>query len=364
MGADLHWPEGEGILAEEVPGGDASWSHEVDLESTDGNEAEEDALAAPAPGPLSPIDKGAPPGEEADPQPDEPAADPDGGEDGKEMVGDALSVAERVARALSRRPEASVATQPAPPWRDGSRPPRETAHPQGGSRHRAAPPPSDSAQPSGRNLRGNRDAQRARMGFSSSSTAGGPDAPPAYPALGSNDGEIPARLAEALRLAEEARVQAEAAQAEVARLEAEAYTEPWTPAETLLASRDPACDRSRSARAQPQAERPKPTLTARAMTPSAIPAPQWPPNLPKPPPVVAPQNIPKAQSPPGKARQHPIGAPPPQASAPEEDYEIVEDETPRTHPKLSCVSRQPSNPRLEHLLPLSPTLNSTLALQV
>ena len=50
-GADLHWPEGEGILAEEVLGGDASWSHEVDLESTEGNDAEEDALDAPAPGP-------------------------------------------------------------------------------------------------------------------------------------------------------------------------------------------------------------------------------------------------------------------------------------------------------------------------
>ena len=204
----------------------------------------------PPQAPLSPIDEGAPPGEEADPQPDEPAADPDGGEDGEEMVGDALSVAERVARALSRRPEASVATQPAPPWRDGSRPPRETAHPQGGSCHRAAPPPPwESTQPSGRNLRGNRDAQRARMGFSSSSTAGGPDAPPAYPALGSNDDEVRARLAEALRLAEEARVQAEAAQAELARLGAEAYTEPWTPTETFPASRDPARDRSRSARA-------------------------------------------------------------------------------------------------------------------
>ena len=143
------------------------------------------------------------------------------------MVGEALGVAERVARALSRRPEAPVATQPAPPWRDGSRPPRESAHPQGGSRHRATPPPPwESRQPPGRKPRGNRDAQRARMGLSSSSTAGGPDAPPAYPALGSNDDEVRARLAEALRLAEEARVQGEAAQGEVARLEAEAYTEP------------------------------------------------------------------------------------------------------------------------------------------
>ena len=280
-------------MAEEVPGEDAGWSHEVDLESTDGNEAEEAALAAPAPGPLSPIDEGAPPGEEADSRPDEPAADPDGGEDGEEMVGDALNVAERVARALSRRPEAPGATQPVPPWRDGSRPPRETAHPQGGSRHRTAPPPPwESTQPSGRNLRGNRDAQRARMGFSSSYTAGGPDALLAYPALGSNDDEVRARLAEALRLAEEARVQAEAAQAAVARLEAEVYTELWTPAETLPASRDPARDRSRSVGAQPQAERPKPTLTARAMTPSAVPAPLWPPNLPKLPPGMAPQSIP------------------------------------------------------------------------
>ena len=87
------------------------------------------------------------------------------------------------------------------------------------------------------------------MGLSSSSTAGGPDAPLAYPALGSNDGEVRARLSEALRIAAEACAQAEAAQAAVARLEAEVLTEPGPPAETLPAGGDTARDRSRSARA-------------------------------------------------------------------------------------------------------------------
>ena len=331
-GADLYWSEDEGTLAEEDPEGEASWSHKVDLDSTEGNDAEEDALDAPDP--LSPIAEGAPPGEEADTQPNEPDVDPDDGDGG--MGGEVLSVAARVARgALSRRPEAPLAKPPAPPWRDGSRPPREPAHPQqGGSRHREAPlPPWEATQASGRNPWGNRGAQQARMGPSSSSTAGGPDAPPAYLALGSSDDQIRARLAEALRLAEEARVKAEPAQAELARLAAEAHTEPLASTGTSPASRDSARDRSRSARAHQKAERVKPTLTARAMTPSAVPAPPWPPSLPKPPPVAAPPSIPKAKPPPGKARQHPIGAPQPQAPAPEEEYEIVEDVTPPVSPK-------------------------------
>ena len=171
------------------------------------------------------------------------------------------------------------------------------------------------------------------MGLSSSSTAGGPDAPLAYPALGSNDDEVRARLAEAFRIAAEARAQAEAAQAAVARPEAEVQTEPGPPAETFPAGGDTARDRSRSSRAKPQAERTKPTLTARAKTPSAVPAQPWLPNLPKPPPGIAPPGVPKAQLPPGKARQPPIGAPPPQASAPEEEYEIVEDGSPSVSPK-------------------------------
>ena len=197
------------------------------------------------------------------------------------MGGEALSVAERVARALSRRPEVPLAKPPAPPWRDGSRPPREPAHPQqGGSRHREAPPPPwEATQASGRNPRGNRDAQLARMGLSSSSTAAGPDAPPAYSALGSSDDDVRARLAEALRLADEARVKAEAAQAELARLAAVAHTEPLSSTGTSPASGDSARDRSRSARVQQQAEHIKPTLTARAKTPSAVPNPPWPPSL-------------------------------------------------------------------------------------
>ena len=52
-----------------------------------------------------------------------------------------VEVQGRVARALSRRPEAPAAKPPAPPWRDGSRPTRElTQLRQSGSRQRAAPP--------------------------------------------------------------------------------------------------------------------------------------------------------------------------------------------------------------------------------
>ena len=258
----------EEALSEEAP----DWSHQVDIEQSEENDAEEEAPAVPATDALSPVDEGAPPEGRADLRPDEPATESDGGEDGGEMVGDVLIVSEKVARALSR--------------------------------------------------------------------------PPPYPALGPNDAAVRARLAAALVLA---RAQAEAAQAEVARMEAEeAQREAWTPAETLPASGDTARDRSRSARAQSQAERSKPTLTARAKTPSGVPAPPWSQTMPKPlPSKASPKAAPgladhltiewvrKAKLKPGwsQARQPPIGAPPPQASAQEEEYEIVEDESPPVSPK-------------------------------
>ena len=86
-------------------------------------------------------------------------------------------------------------------------------------------------------------------------------------------------------------------------------------------------------RAKQQTERTKPTLTARAKTPSAVPAKPWSPTVPRPPPGIAPPSIPKARVPPGKARQSPIGAPPPSAIALEEEYELVEDESPSISPK-------------------------------
>ena len=222
-GADFGLLAGEEPVAEE----DLDWGHEVDLEPSEGNDAEEEAPADPATAPLNPVEEGAPPGEEVDPQPDEPAAEQDGGEDGEEWVGDALSIQEKVARALSRRPEAIGETPPLFPWREGSRPPRGTIPPQSGSRQRATPlPPWDPTHPPGRIPKGSKDAQRARMGLSSSSIAGGPDAPRAYPALGSNDDEVRAQLTEAPRIAAEARAQAEAAQAALARLVSEVLPEP------------------------------------------------------------------------------------------------------------------------------------------
>ena len=220
----------EGALSEEAP----DWT-QVDISQSEENDAEEEEPAALAADALNPVDEGAPPEEEADPRPDEPATEPDGGEDGEELVGDGLTVSEKIARALARRSGAADAALPDPPWRNASRPPRGTAPTEGGSRQRAAPqPPGESTQQSGRVPRGNKDAQRAAMGLSSSSTAGGPGAPPAYPALGPNDSTVRARLAAALV---RARAQAEAAQAEVTRMEAEeTQREAWTPAETLPAS--------------------------------------------------------------------------------------------------------------------------------
>ena len=120
-------------------------------------------------------------------------------------------------------------------------------------------------------------------------------------------------------------------QAAVARLEAEVLSAHQPKA--LPAGGDSARDRSRSAKAKQQTERIKPTLAARAETPSAVPAKPWSPTVPKPPPGIAPPIIPKAQVPPGKARQSPIGAPPPSATAPEEEYGLVEDESPKISSK-------------------------------
>ena len=188
-GADFGLPAGEEPAAEADP--DWGHDHEVDLEPSESNDAEEEAPADPATAPLDPVEEGDPPREEADPQLDEPATEPDGGEDGEEWVGDALGIQDKVARALSRRPEAAGETPSLHPWREGSRHPRGTIPHHGGSRQRAAPPPRwDSTHPPERNPKGNKDAQRARMGLSSSSTARGPDAPRAYPAPGSSDDEI------------------------------------------------------------------------------------------------------------------------------------------------------------------------------
>ena len=259
------------------------------------------------------------------------------GTKGEGKGGRSMSVADRIARALARRPAAPPTKQPAPPWRDGSRPPLDPPHPQqGASRHRGAPPPAWAAtQASGRKPRGNRDVQQARMGLSSSSAAGGPNAPPAYPAPGPSDDEVRARLAEALRIAEEARLKAEEAQAELERLVAVAHTEPLAPTGTPQASGPSARDRSRSARAKQQAERAKPKLTARATTPPAVPAQPWKPSVPKAPAAAAPMGAPKAKLQPSTALQHPIGAPPPQAPAPEEEFEVVEDATPPASPKAT-----------------------------
>ena len=103
--ADLHWSDGEGAPAGEDPEGEESWSHKVDLDSTEGNEAEEDALEAFNP-PLSPIAEGAPPSDEEDPPPIDPEGGLDDGDDGEGRGGEAFSVADRVARALARRPAA------------------------------------------------------------------------------------------------------------------------------------------------------------------------------------------------------------------------------------------------------------------
>ena len=196
--ADLHWSEADGDPAGENPEGGSDWTHHVDLDSTEGNDVEEDALDPPNP-PLSPIDEGTPPGDEDSPPPIDQEDDRDDGDDGEGKGGGSVSVAERVARALAHRPAPPPTKHSAPPLREGSRPPLEPPNPQqGGSRHREAPPsPWAATQAPGRNPRGNGDAQWARMGLSSSSASGGPNAPPAYPAVGPSDDEVRARLAPA-----------------------------------------------------------------------------------------------------------------------------------------------------------------------
>ena len=242
MEGDLQWSEeADEDAAEENLEGVPDWTHPVDLEPTESNDQEEEAFEPPDP-PLSPIDEGAPPGGgDGAPQSD-PEEGGDDGDDGEDRGGGAVSVAERVARALARRPAPPLAKQAAPPWRESSRPPLEPHVPeQGGSRQREAPPPLwASAQAPGRKPKGKREAQRARMGLSSSSAAGGPTAPLAYPALGSSDEEVRARLAEALRIAEEARLELE-------RFAAAAHGELPTPIGAPQASGSSAQDRSRSA---------------------------------------------------------------------------------------------------------------------
>ena len=67
---DLHWSEAEEGPARENPAGGPDWTHHVDLDSTESINLGEDALDSPNP-PLSPIDEGAPPGDEDGP-PDRP----------------------------------------------------------------------------------------------------------------------------------------------------------------------------------------------------------------------------------------------------------------------------------------------------
>ena len=188
------------------------------------------------------------------------------------------------------------------------------------------------------------------MGLSSSSAAGGP-ATRAYPS-----GDAGAQLEEALRAAEAFRVQAEVAQAAAkAALERhefaalpepaptrgqEAVTRLETKAKALTPGDGDARDRSRSARASQQAERVKPQLTARAKTPSAVRVPLWSTVVPGPPPGIALPSVPKAQLPSGRARQPPIGAPPPAAIAKAVDYGNAGDEPTATPAKaVLCPAR-------------------------
>ena len=290
--------------------------------------------------------------EEADPQPSEPVAETGGGEEEEEEVSEAPSIKDRVAQALARRPDESGNEPPLPPWRDGSRPPRSAPQPKSGSRWRANPPKPRGSSPQRAPIpQSFTDSQRARMGLSSSSAAGDPAAR-AYPS-----GDARAQLEEALHAADAFRVQAEAAQA-AARAELERYESaaPPEPAptggqaavarlETKVRALTPgdgdARDRSRSARALQPAERVKPQLTARAKTPSAVPVPPWSPTVPGPPPGIAPPSVPKAQLPSGKARQLPIGAPPPAAIAQAVDYGLVGDESTATSPKADLRPARP-----------------------
>ena len=267
------WPsprtgEDFGLPAGEDPAAEADPDWRVDPEPSESNDGDEEAPSVPAPALSVPDEEGDPPVEEADPQQSEPVAEMGEGEEEEEEVGDVPCIGDRVAQALARRPDASGNEPLLPPWRDGSRPPRGAPKPKGGPRWRAIPPdPGDFTLQPAPIPKGYTDAQRARMGLSFSSAAGGPAAR-AYPSLGSNDGDLRAQLEEALRAAEESRVQAEAAQATaravLERFESAAPSEPAptrgqaavarleTEARALTPGDGGARDRSRSARAMQQ----------------------------------------------------------------------------------------------------------------
>ena len=198
------------------------------LEPPESNDGEEEAPSAPAPALSDPDEEGDPPVEEAGPQQSDPVIETGGGEEEEEEVGDVPSIGDRVAQALARRPDASGKEPLPPPWRGGSRPPLGAPKPKGGSRWRATPPKPGGSSPQPAPIpKGYTDAQRARMGLSSSSAAGGP-ASRAYPS-----DDLRAQLEEALRAAEAFRVQADAAQAAaMAVLERFESTAPSEPAPT------------------------------------------------------------------------------------------------------------------------------------
>ena len=196
------------------------------------------------------------------------------------------------------------------------------------------------------------------MGLSSSSSAGA--------------SVTRAQLEEAIRAADAARVKAEAAQAaamaQLASFESSVSLEPAPTkgqaavkrsearARSLPPGGGAARDRSRSARALQQAERIKPQLTARAKTPSVAPAPPWASPVPGPPTGMAPPIAPKARHPPGKARMLPIGAPPPAAADPGEDYELVEDDSPVAAPKAELRPARPQQAPIGAPPPHAPDL--------
>ena len=343
------WPSPLAIEDAEVAAGDDAagaatpdWSA-VDLESLASVEEDEEEPSVQVPGLSVPDEEGAPPVEEPDLQQSDPLAEPGGAEEEEEEeeeVPEALSVESRVAQAPARRSDESGKAPGRLRGETAPVHPAEAPQPKGGSRRRANPPnPRGSPPPRAPTPKGLTDAQRAQMGLSSSS-AGAP--------------VTRAQLDEAIRAADAARVKAEAAQAaaraQLVSFESAVPPEPAptrgqaaverleTKARSLPPGGGAVRDRSRSAKALQQAERVKPQLTARAKTPSAVPAPPWAPTVPGPPPGIAPPSAPKARPPPGKARLPPIGAPPPAAIDLEEDYELVEDESP-------VAARRSSAPR-------------------
>ena len=358
------WPspltgEDAGLPAGEDSAGEASPDWAVDIESSDSTEEDEEDPSVLVPALSVPDEEGDPPVEEADPQKSGPLAETGGVEEEEEEVLETLSAEDRVAQALARRPDESGKAPPLPPWRDGSRPPHGAPQSKGGSRRRANPPnPRGSPPPRAPTPKGHTDAQRARMGLSFSSAAGAP--------------VTRAQLEEAIRAADAARVQAEAAQAAArAQLVSFESATPPEPAptrgqaaverlETKARSLSPggtvARDRSHSARAVQQTDRVKPQLTARAKTPSAVPAPPWAPTVPGPTPGIAPPSAPKVQHPLDKARLPPIGAPPPAPTAQAVDYELVGDESPAAAPKAELRPARPQQAPIGAPPPHAPDL--------